>query len=170
MNGSEDVAARFWKATFTLTDLMRDMCSNLVAANDRENWNLTIQQMRLLRAVYVKTSTVSPEGVMLKTIAETLNVTSAAVCGMVENMVQRGLLTRNRCESNRRSVNISLSEHSKKKIREVEAAYTEIAERMCREIGAAEADRMIGILEGLAEKLVAEDPSSYEAQLLKHAK
>ena len=117
MNGSEDVAARFWKATFTLTDLMRDMCSNLVAANDRENWNLTIQQMRLLRAVYVKTSTVSPEGVMLKTIAETLNVTSAAVCGMVENMVQRGLLTRNRCESNRRSVNISLSEHSKKKIR-----------------------------------------------------
>ena len=41
---------------------------------------------------------------------------------------------------------------------------------MCREIGAAEADRMIGILEGLAEKLVAEDPSSYEAQLLKHAK
>ena len=58
----------------------------------------------------------------------------------------------------------------KKKIREVEAAYTEIAERMCREIGAAEADRMIGILEGLAEKLVAEDPSSYEAQLLKHAK
>ena len=117
------------------------------------------------RIVLRNTGCINPE-----TIAETLNVTSAAVCGMVENMVQRGLLTRNRCESNRRSVNISLSEHSKKKIREVEAAYTEIAERMCREIGAAEADRMIGILEGLTEKLVAEDPSSYQAQLLKHAK
>ena len=33
-----------------------------------------------------------------------------------------------------------------------------------------EADRMIGILEGLTEKLVAEDPSSYQAKLLKHAK
>ncbi len=170
MNESEAAGTRFWKAAFSLTDLMRDRCSYLVAARDRENWNLTIQQMRLLHAVYVKTSTVSPEGVMLKTIAETLNVTSAAVCGMVENMVQRGLLTRNRCESNRRSVNISLSEYSKKKIREVESAYTGIAVRMCREIGMEEAEKIIGVLEALAEKLVEEDPSSYQAKLLKHTR
>ena len=87
MNGSEEIATRFWKTVFALTDLMRDMSGHSVVAEDGDNWNLTIQQMRLLRVVYVKTSTTSPEGVMLKSIAETLNVTSAAVCGMVENMV-----------------------------------------------------------------------------------
>ncbi|MEI3038017.1 MAG: MarR family transcriptional regulator [Victivallales bacterium] len=170
MNGSEEIATRFWKTVFALTDLMRDMSGHSVVAEDGDNWNLTIQQMRLLRVVYVKTSTTSPEGVMLKSIAETLNVTSAAVCGMVENMVQRGLLTRNRCESNRRSVNISLSEYSLKKIRELESGFTRIAEQMCAKQGKEEMTRLIDILGNLTAELVAENPSSYQAQLLKHFK
>ncbi len=170
MNESEEVATRFWKTIFALTDLMRDLSCNSIVTGNRDNWNLTIQQMRLLRVVYVKTSSVSPEGVMLKTIAETLNVTSAAVCGMVENMVQRGLLSRNRCESNRRSVNITLSEYSKKKIREVEAGFTKIAEQMCSELGKEEMGKLTGILGSLTEKLIEMDPASYQAQILKHAK
>ncbi len=168
MTESEEIATRFWKTTFALTDLMRDLSCDSIVTEKRDNWNLTIQQMRLLRVVYVKTSSVSPEGVMLKTIAETLNVTSAAVCGMVENMVQRGLLTRTRSATNRRSVNITLSEYSKNKILEVEAEFTKVAEQMCAELGKEEMDRLTGVFGRLTDKLVAMDPESYHAQLLKH--
>lgn len=170
MNESDEVATRFWKTIFALTDLMRDMSCGIAVQDNRENWNLTIQQMRLMRVIYVKTSTVSPEGVMLKTIAETLNVTSAAVCGMVENLVQRGLLTRNRCETNRRSVNISLSEYSKKKIRETEAGFTELTKKMCASLGREEIGKLSDTLDKLTNALITTEPTSYQAQLLAHFK
>ena len=149
---------------------MRDMSCGIAVQDNRENWNLTIQQMRLMRVIYVKTSTVSPEGVMLKTIAETLNVTSAAVCGMVENLVQRGLLTRNRCETNRRSVNISLSEYSKKKIHETEAGITELTKKMCASLGREEIGKLSDTLDKLTNALITTEPTSYQAQLLAHFK
>ena len=167
MTESDEVATRFWKTIFALTDLMRDMSCGIAVQDNRENWNLT---MRLMRVIYVKTSTVSPEGVMLKTIAETLNVTSAAVCGMVENLVQRGLLTRNRCETNRRSVNISLSEYSKKKIHETEAGFTELTKKMCASLGREEIGKLSDTLDKLTNALITTEPTSYQAQLLAHFK
>ena len=164
MTESDEVATRFWKTIFALTDLMRDMSCGIAVQDNRENWNLTIQQMRLMRVIYVKTSTVSPEGVMLKTIAETLNVTSAAVCGMVEN------LTRNRCETNRRSVNISLSEYSKKKIHETEAGFTELTKKMCASLGREEIGKLSDTLDKLTNALITTEPTSYQAQLLAHFK
>lgn len=124
---------KFWNELFNLTDNMRDTASAMLV--NRSEWNLTIQQMRLLRVVYRKTRKDSPSGVMLKTIAESLNVTSAAVCGMVEAMVKKGLLNRSRSETNRRSVNITLSQYSRDKIEEIENSLSGLAEEIEKEIG-----------------------------------
>ena len=162
MKDSEEVSMRFWKALFNLADNMRDTAAAFVG--NSEDWNLTIQQMRLLRVVYWKTKTSSPEGVMLKTIAETLNVTSAAVCGMVESMVQKGLLSRARCESNRRSVNITLSEYSIGKIREYEASFSALAHEMSTLIGDRDFQELTACLEKLSGDFAAKHPDNFHSK------
>ena len=162
MKDSDEVSMRFWKALFNLADNMRDTAAAFVG--NSEDWNLTIQQMRLIRVVYWKTKTSSPEGVMLKTIAETLNVTSAAVCGMVESMVQKGLLSRSRCESNRRSVNITLSEYSIGKIREYETSFSALAHEMSSSIGEADFQELTARIEKLSTDFAAKHPDNFHSK------
>ena len=164
LKDSEEVSMRFWRSLFNLADNMRDTATAAVGSS--EDWNLTIQQMRLLRVVYWKTKTTSPEGVMLKTIAETLNVTSAAVCGMVESMVQKGLLSRARCESNRRSVNITLSDYSIGKIREFESSFSSLAEEMATLIGEGEFRELTVCMEKLAADFAAKHPENFHSRTM----
>ena len=164
MKDSEEVSMRFWKSLFNLVDNMRDSATAIVG--NSEDWNLTIQQMRLLRVVYWKTRTSSPEGVMLKTIAETLNVTSAAVCGMVESMVQKGLLSRARCESNRRSVNITLSEYSIGKIREYETTFSALAKEMSSLVGESDFQKLTACIEQLSADYAAKHPENFHSRTM----
>ena len=162
MKNSDEVSMRFWKALFNLADNMRDTAASFVG--NSQDWSLTIQQRRLLRVVYWKTKTSSPEGVMLKTIAETLNVTSAAVCGMVESMVQKGLLSRSRCESNRRSVNITLSEYSIGKIREYEASFSALSQEMSSLIGDQDFQELTACIEKLSADFAAKHPDNFHSK------
>ena len=130
---NNEITRRFWTELFNLTDNMRDTSSAMLVT--QSEWSLTIQQMRLLRVVYMKTQAGASSGVMLKTIAENLNVTSAAVCGMVEAMVKKGLLNRSRSETNRRSVNITLSQYSLNKIAEMEKSLCDLAAEIEAETG-----------------------------------
>ncbi len=128
MAATDQLPVRFYKALFTLVDDMRDR------AGEREefsnSWNITVQQLRLLRTVERLTRTKSPEGVMLKTLAEALNVTPAAVSGMVETMVKRGYLQRTQAEDDRRSVRIRLSDYCYDKIAVLDEFFCGISEKM----------------------------------------
>jgi len=163
MGESDGVSMRFWTALFNLADNMRDTASALLV--NSEEWNLTIQQMRLLRVVYRKTKVSSPDGVMLKTIAENLNVTSAAVCGMVESMVKKGLLSRARCETNRRSVNITLSEYSRNKIAEMEESFSKLAREIESDAGTELFSGLTDQLESLAKRFMQKHPDNFHSKL-----
>ena len=67
---------------------------------------------------------------MLKTLAEALNVTPAAVSGMVETMVKRGYLQRTQAEDDRRSVRIRLSDYCHDKIAVLDEFFCGISEKM----------------------------------------
>ena len=128
MPNSGQLPTRFFKALFTLVDDMRDR------AGEREefsnSWKITVQQLRLLRTVERLTRTKSPEGVMLKTLAEALNVTPAAVSGMVETMVKRGYLQRTQAEDDRRSVRIRLSDYCYEKTAVLDTFFRSISEKI----------------------------------------
>ena len=148
MAASEQLPSRFFKALFTLVDDMRDR------AGEREefsnSWKITVQQLRLLRTVERLTRTKSPEGVMLKTLAEALNVTPAAVSGMVETMVKRDYLQRTQAADDRRSVRIKLSEYCCNKITVLDNFFRGISEKIAEHIPEEEFKQIVESLEKLS--------------------
>ena len=164
MNTNDEITRRFWNELFNLADNMRDTSSAMLVT--KSEWNLTIQQMRLLRVVYRKTNRgTSSSGVMLKTIAKNLNVTSAAVCGMVEAMVKKGLLNRSRSETNRRSVNITLSKYSIEKIAEMEKSLCGLASEIESEIGEEQFAALTASLEKISRNFTERHPDTLLSKL-----
>ena len=154
---SEQLPTRFYKALFTLVDNMRDR------AGEREefsnSWKITVQQLRLLRTVERLTRTKSPDGVMLKTLAEALNVTPAAVSGMVETMVKRDYLQRTQAEDDRRSVRIKLSDYCCNKIQVLDNFFRGISEKIATHIPEEEFLQIVESLEKLSGKFDTIVPS-----------
>ena len=162
MAESEQLPTRFYKALFTLVDDMRDR------AGEREefsnSWKITVQQLRLLRTVERLTRTKSPNGVMLKTLAEALNVTPAAVSGMVETMVKRDYLQRTQAEDDRRSVRIKLSEYCCNKIQVLDNFFRGISEKIAAYIPE---DEFLQIVESM-EKLSSDFDTIVPSKISKH--
>ena len=162
MAASEQLPTRFYKALFTLVDDMRDR------AGEREefsnSWKITVQQLRLLRTVERLTRTKSPDGVMLKTLAEALNVTPAAVSGMVETMVKRDYLQRTQAEDDRRSVRIKLSDYCCNKIQVLDSFFQGLSEKIASHIPEKE---FLQIVESL-EKLSGDFDSMVPSKISKH--
>ena len=102
---------------------------------------------------------------MLKTIAENLNVTSAAVCGMVEAMVKKGLLNRSRSETNRRSVNITLSKYSIDKIAEMERSLCGLAAEIEEETGKEQFAALTDYLERIGKHFSDRHPDTLLSKL-----
>ncbi len=159
---NEDISVeeRFWKAIFFFTDSLRDNASPFGGIS--KNWDLTVQQARLLRAVYLLTASAHPDGVMLKTLASALGVTSAAVCGMVDCMVRRGQLIRTRCADNRRSVRIQLSELSYDKVEEMNQIFCKNVHEMIPLLGEDKFREMTRCLEILNSKNTLYDVPHYK--------
>ena len=161
---NDEITRRFWNELFNLTDNLRDTSSSAMLVTKSE-WNLTIQQMRLLKVVYKKTQGGASSGVMLKTIAEDLNVTSAAVCGMVEAMVKKGLLNRSRSETNRRSVNITLSKYSIDKIAVMEKSLCDLSAEIEAEIGKEQFAALTDSLERISRHFSDRHPDTLLSKL-----
>ena len=143
-----ELTARFYKSLFTLVDDMRDRAGERQEFSN--SWKITVQQLRLLRTVERLTRTQSPEGVMLKTLAEALNVTPAAVSGMVETMVKRGYLQRTQAQDDRRSVRIKLSDYCCNKIVVLDNFFREISEKIAEHIPENEFKQLVESLEKLS--------------------
>ena len=148
MPSNEHLPSRFYKALFTLVDDMRDR-----AGERREFSNsakITIQQLRLLRTVERITRAKSPDGVMLKSLAEALHVTPAAVSGMVETMVNRGYLQRTQSENDRRSIRIRLSSYCSERVAVLDKFFLGITEKIAERIPKDEFRRLVTTMENLS--------------------
>lgn len=94
----------------SLTDELRDLwlCKQS-AGSARSFMSLTVNQHRMLRAVWRMTS-VNSEGIILRNLADKLGLSSSAVSVMVESLVQRGYLLRTTALHDRRKVLIRLTD------------------------------------------------------------
>ena len=150
MPSNEHLPSRFYKALFTLVDDMRERaCERREFSN---SWKITVQQLRLLQTVERLTRTKSPEGVMLKSLAEALNVTPAAVSGMVETMVNRGYLQRTQSETDRRSIRIKLSRYCCERVAVLEKFFLGISEKIAERIPKEEFRMLVESMENLSSE------------------
>mgnify|MGYP005891065599 CR=1 FL=1 len=71
---------RIWRTLFEVTDWMRNINVGLI---DQTFLNLTFNQLRMIKIVYVLNREF-PEGVTLKVLAESLNITPAVLAKVNE--------------------------------------------------------------------------------------
>lgn len=108
-----DRANECWRLLFRVTDALREQ-ANIVNQDALAVSDITVGQMRVLTAV----STLSSNGevLMLKTLADKVKLTSGAVSLIVDSLVKRNLLERCHSETDRRAINIRLSEKGQDKV------------------------------------------------------
>ena len=93
-----------------LADEMRDTwLQQQSRSRIREIMSLTISQQRMLRTVW-RMKEVSPQGVMLKELANSLSLSCSAVSVMVDAMVRRGVLERATDACDRRKIFIRVTD------------------------------------------------------------
>ena len=148
MTSPEQLSTRFYKALFTLVDDMRDRVGERQEFSN--SWKITVQQLRLLRMVERLTRTKNQDGVMLKTLVEALNVTPAAVSGMVETMVKRDYLQRTQAEEDRRSVRIKLSNYCNEKITVLDGFFREMSGKIADHVPEEKFRKLVEALEELS--------------------
>ena len=113
---------RVWRTLFEATDWMRNINAGLI---DQTFLNLTFNQLRMIKIVYVLNREF-PEGVTLKVLAESLNITPAAASEMVDALVRKDVLCRDHNPQDRRAVAIRLAENCRKRFLEGEKNFDHV--------------------------------------------
>ena len=146
-----DRSQECWRALFSLTDDFREQ-ANASNLDSRTVFNVTVGQMRVLKAV-AWLSLDGNRGIMLKTLAEKVKLTSGAVSIIVDSLVRQGLLERRHSEVDRRAVNIFLSAEGQKKIGSYIAFFDRRTAEFLAELTPAEVTAFLSLLERFRTKV-----------------
>ena len=88
------------------SEAIHALCSQRIP---KEIFRFTLSQMRMIRCIYMMTGK-SEDGILLKQLANELEITPAATSEMVDTLVNRGALARRSNPHDRRAVSIRLSD------------------------------------------------------------
>ena len=146
-----DRSQECWKLLFSLTDDFREQ-ANASNLDSRTVFNVTVGQMRVLKAV-ARLSMDDNRGIMLKTLAEKVKLTSGAVSIIVDSLVRQGLLERRHSEVDRRAVNIFLSAEGGKKIGSYITFFNRRTAEFLADLTPEEAETFLSLLERFRTKI-----------------
>lgn len=139
-------ATACWRLLFALVDDFRELAAhrnrNMEIA---EFANVTVGQMRVLKAIF-SFQEKYPDGVMLKLLAERVNLTPGAASIIVDTLVKQGVLDRRTSEVDRRAVRIGLSEQGKRIVGCYGDFFTKVTADFLSEISSEEYEIMIKLL------------------------
>ena len=156
MNDKTDTSTKICRQICSVTDEMRDVwLRQQPFAQARKIMGMTISQQRLLRTIWRKMLT-SPQGVMLKELADALKLSCSAVSVMVDNMVRRGYLERTPAEDDRRKVFIRISGDGMRQTRKYEQSFGELSKPFFDTLSEDKAGEFLQILEQFQQFLIKE--------------
>ena len=139
-------ASEFWRLLFAVTDALRENAVRFdLNALPNQYASVTVGQMRILKAIFLS-QTEYPDGMMLKMLAEKVNLTPGAASVIVESLVKLGILDRKTSSTDRRAVSICLSGNGRKIIERYGRFYTEIAEELLTGVGQEDYAAMMRLL------------------------
>jgi len=120
-----------------------------------EGFGLTVPQFIALRAL-----SNAPEGLTMSELAEASQQLSATMTGIIDRLVERNIVQRQRNPDDRRSLRISLSESGKHLIQQIEDQQIKRMTRVFRLLSAFERKEMLRLLTLYLETTLAELPES----------
>lgn len=127
MDFTQENAAGICRQICMLADEMRDTWLQKQSRRKiKEIMSLTISQQRMLHAVW-RMIRISPQGVMLKELADSLSLSCSAVSVMVDSMVRRGIFERDTDENDRRKIFIRITAEGMRHAEACEAGFGEIS-------------------------------------------
>ncbi|MBQ9336897.1 MAG: MarR family transcriptional regulator [Lentisphaeria bacterium] len=141
-----------WRTLLALADDFREQ-ANRANLDSQLITTVTVGQLRVLKAVANLTFDTNTEGLMLKTLAEKVKLTSGAVSIIVDALVKQGLLERRHNSTDRRAVNIVLSDAGREKVARYSAFYTRLTENFFRELSEEEQKQLSSLLTRFREKI-----------------
>jgi DNA-binding MarR family transcriptional regulator len=116
-------------------------------AGHLKDGHITASQWLVLR--YLRKS----EGTTLKEIAQTLNMTSSAATQLVKSLVQKGYVIRKTSRDDKRALNLSLSDKSKKRMEALRRERIQEMEHVFDILTDAEFEAYCRLHEKIAESL-----------------
>ena len=141
-----------WRTLFSLANHFREL-ANRANLDSQLITSVTVGQLRVLKAVATLTYDGNPEGLMLKTLAEKVKLTSGAVSIIVDGLVKQGLLERRHSSSDRRAVNIVLSTAGREKVTQYVSFYNRITQDFFKELSDEEQNTLITLLNRFEMKI-----------------
>ncbi|WP_202913397.1 MarR family winged helix-turn-helix transcriptional regulator [Acuticoccus sediminis] len=115
--------------------------SNLIEAEIRrrlrERFNTTLPRFDLLAQLER-----APEGILLGELSRRMMVSNGNVTGLVERLVQEGLIVRETPETDRRAVRVSLTPSGRAAFAEMAAEHSDWVGELLGGLGAAELDQL----------------------------
>ena len=141
-----------WRMLFCLADDFREK-ANAANRDSLAVFNVTVGQLRVMKAVAALSIENEIEGVMLKTLAEKVKLTCGAVSIIVDSLVKQDLLERRHSASDRRAVNIFLSENGKEKIGSYVNFYNRKTADFLAELSEEEQQIFLKLLQRFKEKV-----------------
>ena len=141
-----------WRTLFSLADEFRDL-AHYANLDSQLVTSVTVGQLRVLKAVANLTYDGNPDGLMLKTLAEKVKLTSGAVSIIVDALVKNGLLERRHNNSDRRAVNIVLSAAGREKVAQYISFYDRVTQDFFAELTEEEQKSLTSLLVRFQEKI-----------------
>ena len=141
-----------WRTLFSLADEFRDLAHH-ANLDSQLVTSVTVGQLRVLKAVANLTYDGNPDGLMLKTLAEKVKLTSGAVSIIVDALVKNGLLERRHNSSDRRAVDIVLSAAGREKVTQYISFYDRVTQDFFAELTEEEQKNLTSLLVRFQEKI-----------------
>ena len=152
-----DKATDCWRLLFNLVDDFREAANKYNHDSNADVANVTVGQMRVLKAIASFTEEKYSDGVMLKVLAEKVNLTPGAASIIVDSLVKLGMLERKHSEVDRRAVKIALSVEGKRKIAGYTNFFKSHTEKFFAELSSDEKEKFIELLKRFHSKIKEEN-------------
>ncbi|MEO7992899.1 MAG: MarR family transcriptional regulator [bacterium] len=125
-----------------------------IAAAQYAEYNLTPQQMGVLHCV------AHNEGVMQGDLAEAMVIDGATMTGLVSRLERGGFLIRRRAETDRRLVQLYLSDAGRQLLTVLEAGTEQVVERFEERLGTEGTEQLCELLRQFLGWQLGEQPSN----------
>jgi DNA-binding MarR family transcriptional regulator len=134
---------------FEIPDMIRDVLER--PAMKRLHSKITMAKMRVVSTVFRH----SPRSIMLKDLAQELDVTPSAVSQTVDALVKDGMIERHRDENDRRAVAIRASKKAESFKRRYDRESGELMEQFLRDVPDEDRSTFVRVLEIVHERAMA---------------
>ena len=140
-----------WKLLFETTETIKNFYSRKYVKKPKKD--LTMSQLRVISCIFFNES-----GVMrIKDISSELGITAGGISQTVDSLVQEGLLTRCKDETDRRAVSVSLSEYGCQVRSQVNRIFAEMFSRFLRGVSAEKLAAFGEVLKTIQQNLKREN-------------